>query len=787
MKDNCPHAGNTMARAADDLPSPSSPGPWKSRLAAAVASLSNALAHAPENAAYGLLAFAPLGPAFGPTAMALALLGTVIANVVASTLGGGRLVSGQRASLSLLTAALVAALATMLAPDSHASPALVLGLSALGVLCAGLLQVAFGVLKLGSIVKYTPHPVRVGVTSGVGLLLIVTAIPVIMGHGFGMGLRSAFEKPQLGAMFLGLCALVVTGGAARWQSRLPPVLLGLCAASLLHVALGPWLPAGSLGALIGAPMLPHGWFGAFDPHVLLRFDLLSPELLTLLGSYAVTVAVLCSLDTLLAVSVVDGRLRRARDANRELGGQGLANIAAGLVAGQPCSPSMPRTLALVVPNPDQRHIVVVYASALLILLLLAPQLVGQVPSSAIGGVLLLQGAQMVAPAFWRAPLELWRLRRQRESSSGLDESRQHLRGGDWAVELAVAFSAVVFGLGPAVLIGATCAVLLFVRASMRDVVRREWSGETRRSLKARPSTLTDVLAKEGSRIALLELEGSLFFGTADGLRSRLEKLEGAVDTAILDLHQITEIDVTAARILFETAEHWSQAGKQLVFAEWAAGDARRRLIEAAGSTSARKALFFSDDTDLALEQAEDRLLDRLKPDGEARQTLTLADTMLGRGLSVVELGSLLSELRTLHFERGQVLFKVGDAGDGLYISLKGDIGLRIPGGARRLASFAPGVVIGEMATLARGTRSAEAVAESDVTAMKLSIDAFDRLMVEHPVLAAKLLKNMSLHLADRVRALTGDLSHWVVRAAAGRRGPAVIDDRMLHRESESIG
>jgi hypothetical protein len=71
--------------------------------------------------------------------------------------------------------------------------------------------------------------------------------------------------------------------------------------------------------------------------------------------------------------------------------------------------------------------------------------------------------------------------------------------------------------------------------------------------------------------------------------------------------------------------------------------------------------------------------------------------------------------------------------------------------------------------------------------MKLSIDAFDRLMVEHPVLAAKLLKNMSLHLADRVRALTGDLSHWVVRAAAGRRGPAVIDDRMLHRESESIG
>ncbi|MBC7733235.1 MAG: SLC26A/SulP transporter family protein [Bacteriovorax sp.] len=775
-----------MARAADDSGSRIPQSRWPARLAAGIPSLSTALAHAPENAAYGLLAFAPLGVAFAPAAMALALLGAVFANAIASAFGAGRLVSGQRASLSLLTAGLVAALLALLEPHGFSAPPLVLGLCALGVLGAGVLQILFGLLKLGSIVKYTPHPVRVGVTSGVGLLLVVTALPVVTGHGFGAGWRSAFDAPQPGAILVGLFALVVSSVAARLQQRIPPVLLGLCAAALLHFILASRMPVDSLGALIGEPVLPHYVFAAFAPRAIFRPELLSAPLLAIVGSYAVTVAVLGSLDSLLAVSVVDGRLRRSRDSNRELCSQGVANIVAGLVAGQPLSPSIPRTLALVVPNPNQRHVVLVYAIALLILLLGAPMLIGQVPSSAIGGVLLLQGVQMVAPAFWRAPLELWCLHRLRRLRRDGKAAPSQLRGGDWAIELAVAFSAVILGLGPAVVIGATFAVLLFVRGNMRDVVRREWSAETRRSLKARPSIVGDLLAREGSRIRLLELEGALFFGTADGLRSRLERLEASVDTVILDLHQVNEIDGTAARILFETAEHWGRSGKQLVFSEWPVGDARRKLIESVGSPSLSQPVRFFDNTDLALELAEERLLERLKPAGEISETITLAGTMLGRGLNHDELASLAANMRTLHFQRGHVLFRVGDQGDGLYLSLTGDIGLRVPGSARRLASFAPGVVIGEMATLTRGTRSAEAFAESDVTALKLSVDDFDRLMDEHPALAAKLLKNISLHLGDRVRTLTDDLSHWVSRAAAGRSEASMAGDRILPPESDPI-
>lgn len=130
------------------------------------------------------------------------------------------------------------------------------------------------------------------------------------------------------------------------------------------------------------------------------------------------------------------------------------------------------------------------------------------------------------------------------------------------MSVTVALNALLMGLGLglAVFIGASFAVLLVVRANMRDVVRRVWTGVDRHSLKMRTPAAAETLRREGRRIAVLELEGSLFFGTADALRLRLEALGAEVNTAILDLHQVKEVDATAARILFETAEDWARAG-----------------------------------------------------------------------------------------------------------------------------------------------------------------------------------------------------------------------------------
>lgn len=412
-----------------------------------------------------------------------------------------------------------------------------------------------------------------------------------------------------------------------------------------------------------------------------------------------------------------------------------------------------------------------YAGALLAVLLAEPALLGVLPVSAVGGVLVFLGCELLSPALWRKPAELGRLLSRRGGGTESARRRVGSLAADWGVNAAVALSALVFGLAQAVLVGASFSVLLFARANMCDVVRRVWTGDIRHSLKTRPTEVAEVLQREGCSTVLLEIEGMLFFGTADALRDRLQQLAPRADTVILDLRQVREIDVTPARILQEVAEDWDQIGKPLVFAEWPANDPRREVLAAVAEQPKGNGLRFVDHVDLALEQAEERLLQRLRVDRAAGARLGLGETTRARGLSNEELALLGAELTAHEFAQGHVMFRAGAPGDVLYISPQGEIALRVPGTMRRLASFAPGVTIGEMAVLARAPRSAEAVAESDVSALGLSTAAFERLIQQHPQLAAKLCRNIAVHLSDRVRMLTGDLSDWVSRSG-GARPPA---------------
>lgn len=735
---------------------------WASRAAVTV---SAALAHVPENAAYGLLAMAPLGLAFGPTAMALAIFGAVVANTVAHVLGGGRLASGPRSSLALLTAGLVANLVVSPVAEGDLGVLQVLVSVALALVGAGLLQCLFGWLGLGNLVKFTPYPVRLGLTGGIGLLLLITALPVMLGHRFGTSLLDGGLVPDWGAAAVGVCALATCWLVARHVPRVPPVLLGMIAAAGLHEVLLNHGGVAVWGRTLGVPQLPTFEAGLLVQAVSGVVEQVDFKTGTLLAVYAVTLALLCSMDTLITTSIIDGRLRLRRSADRELVAQGVANIATALCGGHAASPSAARTLALVPAQPEVRHVALFYALAMLLVLVSGQQWLAVLPESALGGLLVLQGAQMVAPALLRAPKGLLRLR-QGQADPSRGEARALV--GNWAVTVAVALSALTWGLGAAVLIGASCAVLLFVRSNMRDVVRHLSTGETRGSLKVRPAQVRDTLRREGRQIALFELEGSLFFGTADALQSRLQQLPDTVGTAILDLRQVQDIDVTAARILTEVADDWGRRGRRLVFAEWPVDDSRRQLLEAMTDPGSAHPLHFSDDVDRALEHAEDRLIERLGLQAHSDEAIPLAETSLLRGLTPQTRAVVEAAMQVLHFPRDTVIFRLGDPGDGLYVVTRGEVGLRLPGSSRRLASFAAGVTIGEIAVLSHETRSAEAVAESDVTACFLPTTAFDRLLRDHPEVAALLLKNMALHLSDRVRGLTGDLTHWVSRAAAKR-------------------
>jgi len=174
---------------------------------------------------------------------------------------------------------------------------------------------------------------------------------------------------------------------------------------------------------------------------------------------------------------------------------------------------------------------------------------------------------------------------------------------------------------------------------------------------------------------------------------------------------------------------------------------------------------FFPDADRALEFAEDRLLDTLATAKAEGVPLQLGQTLLGAGLQPDEVALLESLMVERRFAKGQVVFRRGDPGDSMCVSLRGQIGIWLPaeehdGGAgrdRRMVSFAPGVVFGEIGLLQGRPRSADAIAEDDALVLELPREQYEKLAAEHPVLLGKLLLNIGLLLASRVRALTDEL------------------------------
>jgi SulP family sulfate permease len=110
-------------------------------------------------------------------------------------------------------------------------------------------------------------------------------------------------------------------------------------------------------------------------------------------------------------------------------------------------------------------------------------------------------------------------------------------------------------------------------------------------------------------------------------------------------------------------------------------------------------------------------------------------------------------LTELHVAREAPLFSADDPADGLYVVMSGGVSVMLRGvhGRKRVASFAPGVVFGELGLLDGGPRSADVYADEQTIALKLTRTAFEQIRARHPDLAAKVLFNLGVEIATRLR------------------------------------
>lgn len=439
----------------------------------------------------------------------------VVAGALAAVFGGSNLqVSGPTGAMTVVLVPIVA--------EHGPTGVLTVGLM------AGVILVALAVLRAGAYMRYVPAPVVEGFTLGIACVIGLQQIPNALGveaEGERV-LAVAWEAveqfartPDWTAVGLAAGVVVVMLVGARLRPTVPFSLLAVVAATVVVEVFGlkDATPIGDLPSGLPAPSLSF-----LDPGAL--GGLIAP---------AVAVAALAALESLLSASVADGMtVGQQHDPDRELFGQGVANIAVPLFGGVPATGAIARTAVNVRTGAASRLAALTHAVILAVIVFAAAGLVSRIPLAALAGVLLATAVRMVEVGSLRAMAKATR--------------------SDAVILVLTAVATVVLDLVYAVVIGLAVAGVLALRAV---------ASQTR--LDQIPLDRGDHSAEEhellAEHIVAYRLDGPLFFAAAH--RFLLELTEVAdVRVVILRMSRVTTIDATGALVLKDAVDKLRRRG-----------------------------------------------------------------------------------------------------------------------------------------------------------------------------------------------------------------------------------
>jgi SulP family sulfate permease len=273
-----------------------------------------------------------------------------------------------------------------------------------------------------------------------------------------------------------------------------------------------------------------------------------------------------------------------------------------------------------------------------------------------------------------------------------------------------------------------------------------------------------ILEKCGDRVAIFELQGSLFFGTTDQLYTALESDLKTRTYVILDMRRVQSVDVTAAHVLELIEDMLSERDAYLIFShlpqQVPVGQDMRQYFDEVGLVRKEHHVRAFGELDAALEWVENRILAEARLARLEEHPLELKEVELFKGRKQETLAALEACMDKRSFKAGEPIFRLGDTGDELLLIRRGSVRILLPlegEQAHHLATFGRGDFIGEMAFLDNAPRSANAVAFTDTDIYALSRRRFDALASEHKRLAINLFDALARMLAIRLRYTNSEL------------------------------
>jgi sulfate permease, SulP family len=547
---------------------------------------------------------------------------------------------------------------------------------------------------------------------------------------------SALGEARPLSVVVGALTFAAMWNARRIAARVPPLLVGLGCGIIAYYALVGLGFRDSLGPIIG-PLTASAAMRA----VLVDFwglPMAAPleSSASVILSGALALAIIASIDALLCAKLTSqpGELRSGDD--RLLIRLGLANAASagfgGITNGINIGPSL-TTRAF---GGRSWLSVVVNAVAVLMAATLLFPLLAYLPRAVLSAAIMVVAIQHIDP--WT-----------KQFAARLIKPGTPQRGAvalDLGVSVLVSLLSIAINVVLAVFVGLVLALLLFVVRMSRSNIRKAYRCDKVRSRRSRDPAELEVLHMQGASVLVIELQGALFFGSAERLAQIVDSETAKGTTALLlELRRITEIDSTGARILGDIDAALAARGIKLAL-----------VLSGRTETAARLADIFQHDRffpdiDRAIEWAEDELLQKAGTGSSLE--FSLDGFPLLRDFSADQIERLRGALEQVSWPAGHVVFRRGDYGSSLYLVTSGRASAHVnhDDGDIRLVTFAAGTVFGELALLDRGPRSATITVDEDLEGFGLSEASFAALCETQPDIAIKLLSALGRELSVRIR------------------------------------
>ncbi len=496
----------------------------------ALAGLIGAIVVLPQGIAFATLAGLP--PEYG---LYCAMLPTVVAALFGSSLHA---VSGPTNAVSLMVFAALSPLALPMTPH-YVELALTLALM------SGVIMLALGLLRFGSLVNFVSSSVVVGFTAALGVYIVASQLGNFLGIASGSGSLPAMlgetlrhlDDTQPWVALVAAAALLVGAFSGRLLPRIPPMLVAMVLGSALAFALNQALGDGKTGLRTLGP-LP----GAFPP--LSAPDLSPATLRSLLGS-ALAVAMVALTQSLSIAHAIALKSGQRLDNNQEFIAQGLANVTAAFFSGFPTSVSANRC-GLNYDAGAKTPMAAIFSALLLVALVLAlAPLLAYLPIAVVAGLLLLVAWNLV---------DVPRIRKILATSRG-----------EGAVLVVTFVSTLVLDLEFAILVGVLVSLVLFLNRTSRPIMR-SLVPDPRHT--ARKMTEIEDGLVECPQLKILRIEGSIYFGAVGHVRRHFdtlrEKSPGQKHLLLMS-KSINFVDMAGAELLAAEARQRRDSGGQLYF------------------------------------------------------------------------------------------------------------------------------------------------------------------------------------------------------------------------------